>query len=119
MSEFDIYDRTFSFACRVVKLCQIIERKRTVNRSVVGQLLRAGTSVGANLAEGKGAQSRADFIHKVTMSTKEAHETYYWLRIIAACEIENGAELQSLLGEANELIAVLTAIARNAKRNAE
>jgi four helix bundle protein len=82
----DIRDRSFDFAVRIVKLCKFLEKQTDVSRNVLAQLLRAGTSVGANLEEAKAAQSRADFIHKNALSLKEARESNYWLRLILATE---------------------------------
>lgn len=81
---FDIRERTFAFAVRIVKLCQYLEKYSTVSKTLIGQLLDAGTSVGANLEEAKAGQSRADFSHKNSISLKEARETNYWLRLILA-----------------------------------
>jgi len=82
----DIRDRSFDFAVRIVKLCKFLDKQTDVSRNVLAQLLRAGTSVGANLEEAKAAQSRADFIHKNALSLKEARESNYWLRLILATE---------------------------------
>jgi len=76
---FDIRDRAFEFAVRIVKLCKYLEKNSGVSRSVISQLLRAGTSVGANLEEARAGQSPADFIHKNAVSLKEAGEAHYWL----------------------------------------
>ncbi len=79
-----IAERAFAFAVRVVKLSQALDETRGVSRTLANQLLRAGTSVGANLEEAKGGQSRADFVSKVSISLKEARETHYWLRLLIA-----------------------------------
>lgn len=81
---FDIRERSFAFAVRVVKLCQYLEAYSSVSKNLIGQLLDAGTSVGANLEEAAAGQSRADFSHKNSISLKEARETNYWLRLILA-----------------------------------
>ena len=118
-SALPIQDRSFAFAVRVVKLCQELHRTSNVNRPLVSQLLRSGTSVGANVAEGQSAQSRVDFVHKLSIACKEARETHYWLRLLAAAEIVPEKQLACLLDEANQLVAILTAISGNAKRNAK
>lgn len=82
--DFDIRERTFAFAVRIVKLCQYLEKNSKLSRSLIGQLLDAGTSIGANLEEATAGQSRADFAHKNSISLKEARETNYWLRLILA-----------------------------------
>ena len=114
-----IQDRSFAFAVRVVKLCQELHRTSRVNRPLVSQLLRSGTSVGSNVPEGQSAQSRDDFVHKLSVASKEARETHYWLRLLAAAEIVPETRLACLLDEANQLVAILTAISGNAKRNAK
>ena len=86
-------------------------------RPLVNQLLRAGTSVGANVAEGQSAESRADFIHKLSVACKEARETHYWLRLMVAADIVPESQLTDLTDEANQLTAILTSITANAKRN--
>jgi four helix bundle protein len=76
----------------------------------INQLLRAGTGIGSNLEEARGAQSRRDFIAKARISLKEARESHYWLRIMAACELVPRRRIEPLLNEANQLVAILTAI---------
>jgi len=76
----------------------------------VNQLVRSGTGIGSNLEEAKGAQSRRDFIAKARTALKEARESHYWLRIIAECELVSRRRIEPLLKEANEIVAVLTAI---------
>ena len=73
-----ITERTFAFAVSVVRFCQKLVTKPGVNRTLGQQLLRAGTSIGANLEEAQAAQSSADFISKCSISLKEARETIYW-----------------------------------------
>ena len=81
---YDIAQRAFNFAVRIVKLCQYLEKNTDVSRTVIGQLLDAGTSVGANLEEAEAGQSKRDFIHKNAIALKEARESAYWLRLINA-----------------------------------
>jgi four helix bundle protein len=79
-----IREKSFLFAVHIVKLCKYLEKNSDIARSVINQLLVAGTSVGANLEEAVAGQSRADFIHKNAISLKEARESNYWLRLILA-----------------------------------
>ncbi len=83
----DLRERTFEFARRVVILCRTLDQTPGVSRTLANQLLRSGTSMGANVEEGQGSQSRADFIAKYSIACKEARETHYWLRLPAVCEI--------------------------------
>jgi four helix bundle protein len=79
-----ILEKSFAFAVRIVKLCKYLEKNSDVAKSVINQLLAAGTSVGANLEEVVAGQTKADFIHKNSISLKEARESNYWLRLILA-----------------------------------
>ena len=81
----DIRERTFEFACRVVKLHQSLQRKTTVG-SLLSQLLRSGTAIGSNLEEAEAGQSKPDFIAKNRIALKEARETLYWLPVLAASD---------------------------------
>lgn len=111
----NIQDRTFAFAVRIVKLCQQLDQTPGTSRTLANQLLRAGTSIGANLEEAKGGQSRADFISKVSISLKEARETLYWLRLLIASEILPEHQLAPLTQEAHEIVAILTTIVKRSK----
>ena len=75
----DITERTFEFAVQVVKLCQVLDEQPGAGRTLSRQLIRSGTSIGANVEEAQSGQSRADFISKLQIALKEARETRYWL----------------------------------------
>src|SRR5712692_1502691 len=92
----EICERTFQFAVRVVKLCQFLEEDSGVSRTLAGQLLRAGTSVGANVEEAQAGHSRADFISKMGIALREGRETHYWLRLLEAAEIVPVSRLELL-----------------------
>ena len=86
---------------------------------VVGkQFLRAATSVGANVAEARAAESRRDFVHKLQVAQKEARESLYWLRLFSEAAVLPADKLADLTRETDEILRVLVAIARNTKRNA-
>ena len=112
----DLPERTFEFALRVVKLCQVLEQSSGVSRTLSNQLLRSGTSIGANVEEGQAGQSRADFVSKLSIACKEARETHYWLRLLVVAGIVPKERLDELIDEANQLIAILTTIIKNTKR---
>lgn len=114
----DIRERTFAFAVRIVKLCQHLDEKLGVGRTLSNQLLRAGTSIGANIEEAKAGQSRADFVTKRTIALKEARETHYWLRLLSATDVMPTVRIAGLLSEADELICILTAIIVSTRKNA-
>ncbi|MCB1098466.1 MAG: four helix bundle protein [Verrucomicrobiae bacterium] len=111
----DICERTFEFATRVVKLCQALDESPGVSRTLATQLLRSGTSIGANVEESQGGQSKADFISKLAIACKEARETHYWLRLLAATDVVPEPKLIPLIDEANQLVAILTTIIRNSR----
>jgi four helix bundle protein len=111
----DIGIRTFEFALRIVKVCQALDRTSGVARTLSRQLLRSGTSVGANLREARYGQSRADFITKCTIALKECHETGYWLALIVESGIMPHERLRSLMQECEEVTAILVTIVKNAK----
>jgi four helix bundle protein len=103
----------------VVVLCRELDRTPGVPRTLAGQLLRSGTSVGANVEEAQASQSEADFISKYSIACKEARETHYWLRLLAAAEIVPDAKLADLQSECNELVAILTAIIKTIRTRNE
>jgi len=96
----DIEERTYQFALRIVRLCRSLDEKPGVSRTLGRQLIRAGTSVGANVEEAHAAQSRPDFISKMSIALKEARETRFWLRLIVDSELVTKELLTPLLGEA-------------------
>jgi len=108
----DLPDRTFVFAERIVRLCLFLEKEGMVSSTLMKQLLRSGTSIGANVEEGQASESKKDFVHKYSVALKEARETHYWLRLLTAAEVVPAARLESITGEANELVAILTTICR-------
>ena len=117
MPDVDITDRTFSFACRVVKLCKYMEKEGNVSRTLANQLLRSATSIGANLEEAQAGQSKADFTAKMYISCKEARETLYWLRLLSKTEIISEDKISSPQDESKQLVAILTTITKNARAN--
>jgi len=111
----DIQERAFEFARRIVRLYQHLEKRGATGRTLGRQVLRSGTSVGANLEEAEAGQSRADFIAKSSIALKEARETYYWLRLLVACELGPSEQINPRIAESNELIAILTTIVKKAR----
>lgn len=111
----NIPERTFQFAQRIVKLCMAMDTKPGVSRTLANQLLRSGTSIGANVEEGQASQSEADFVSKYSIACKEARETHYWLRLLSVSEVVPGTHLAELAAECNELVAILTAIIKKVR----
>ena len=115
----DICKRSFAFAARIVSLCQTLYETRGVNRTLANQLLRSGTSVGANIEEAQAGQSRADFVSKYAIACKEARETHYWLRLLIETQIVQKERLTSLLDECDQIVAILTTIIKKTRENAK
>lgn len=109
-----IQEKSFRFALRIVKLCNYLQktRKETV---MTRQLLRCGTSIGANVAESQHAQSRADFTSKLNIALKEAAETDYWLRLLHEAGYLNDTEFQSVFADCKEIESLLAAIVKSTK----
>jgi len=115
----DLPERTFEFARRIVELCKVLDQTPGVSRTLANQLLRSGTSVGANVEEGQAGQSRADFVSKLSIACKEARETHYWLRLLSATKLVPESRLAGLLDEANQFVAILTTVIKKTKANKE
>lgn len=111
----DVQKRAFSFACRIVKFYQFLAKQKGAGEALARQILRSGTSIGANLEEATAGQSKADFISKCNIALKEARETHYWLRLFTEAGIVPPEKLEALLSESNELVAILTTIVKNAR----
>jgi len=136
-AEFSIVERSFEFAVRVVRLCRFLDEQDRSTRTLASQLLRSGTSVGANIEEAQAGQSKADFIAKMSISRKEArepsgasqtnrlvcpmgehggaHQTLYWLRLLKAAEIVEADKLADITKEADELVRILTSIVKTSQ----
>ena len=110
-----VEEKSFRFAVRIVKLCQHLDESRQAY-VLTKQLLRSGTSIGANIAEAEQAQSRADFISKMSIALKEAVETNYWLRLLQATDYLSETEFSSIHSDCRELEKMLTAIIKTAKK---
>ena len=113
----DLPVRTFEFARRTVTLCRTLDQTPGVSRTLAHQLLRSACSVGANVEEGQASQSRADFTARYYVACKEARETHYWLRLLEASELIPADEAKELIDEANQLVAILTAIVKKTRRS--
>ncbi len=111
-----IKDNSYAFAIRIVKLRKHIEE--TKREFVLSkQILRSGTSVGALVRESEQAESKADFIHKLSIALKEANETEYWLLLMRDTDYLSMEEFNSIHPDCGELIRLLTAIIKSTKDN--
>jgi len=108
----DIYDRVLNFACRIKKMERALAGDRRVDGNAMRQLVSSSSSIGSNLNEAGGAQSRADFHAKLRISLKEARETHYWLRWFLGSESIDAPLIAPLIDEANQIVAILTTIAK-------
>jgi four helix bundle protein len=115
----NIQKRTFDFACRVVRLYKYMIKQDHSNEVLCRQLVRAGTSVGANLEEADAAQSRADFISKCNIALKEARESNYWLRLYKATKLLSEKQLKDILRESHEIVSILTVIVKKSRAKTE
>jgi four helix bundle protein len=112
----DIVSRTFNFASSVVGLCVKLDERPGVGRVLMSQILRAGTSVPANVEEAQAAQSRADFVSKMSIALKEARETHLRLRLLAPANVIAQESLTPLIQEAEEIKRIIGAIIVSTKR---
>ncbi|MBI5772532.1 MAG: four helix bundle protein [Verrucomicrobia bacterium] len=113
--EKDLRSRTKIFARRIIRLYCALPKTDTAAQVLGRQVLRAGTSVGANYREAQRARSKAEFISKIGDCLKEADETMYWLELLLDEKFVVPVRLQPLLDESNELLAILTTISKRAK----
>ena len=110
-----VEQKSFQFAIRIVNLYKYL-RKEKKEFVLSKQMLRSGTSIGANIAESQQAQSRADFLAKLNIALKEAAETDYWLRLLHATDYMSDAEFHSVHDDCTELEKMLTAIIKSTKK---
>ena len=112
-----VMEKGLDFAVRCVKLYNYLREER--HEYVLSkQMVRSGTSIGANISESQGAQSSPDFIAKLHISLKEARETGYWLLVLHRADYITDAEYNSMSNDLGELIALLTSILKSTKDNA-
>ena len=113
-SKYDLEERTALFAENIIELCKRT-LKNEVTRPIIDQLVRSGTSIGANYCEANGASSKKDFRNKIFICKKEAKETMYWLRMLAKAAEEMKEESRKCWQEAHELTLIFSKIASNTK----
>ena len=104
--------KSFDFAVRIVRLYQHLTRNKR-EYVLSKQLLRSGTSIGANISEAQRAQSKADFLAKMSIALKEANETDYWIRLLYQTEYLSKKQYDSISHDINELLCILTAICKS------
>ena len=110
-----VSEKSFAFAVRIVKLCQQLQNVK--HEYVLSkQVIRSGTSIGANISEAQQGQSRADFVSKMSIALKETAETKYWLRLLQATDFLTEKEYLSVNGDCVEIEKILTSIIKSAKQ---
>ncbi len=109
-----IGEKSFQFALRIVRLCNYVQQEKR-EYVLSKQLLRSGTSIGANVTEAKQGQSRADFVSKISIALKEATETDYWLRLLHGADYLTDPEFDSIIEDCRELEKILTSIIKSTR----
>ncbi len=112
--EKDLEARTKRFAVAVVRFCAAVPRTREAD-VLARQLVRSGTSIGANYRDANRGVSRADFANKIGIVQKEAAETQYWIEVLQDADLAEGAATANLHGESSELLAIFTSIGKKLK----
>jgi len=116
LKAFDLEDRLIDFAVRIIRIADSLPKTRT-GTHIAGQIVRCGTSPAPNYGEAQGAESQADFVHKMKVCLKELRETRVWLlMLVKAHLIKPVSKLESLIDENNQLIAIFVKSIQTARR---
>jgi four helix bundle protein len=116
MTPNELAERLFKFAVRAGKVVDALPETR-LGRHIAGQLVRCGTSPAPNYEEGRSAESRKDFIHKLSIALKELSESRFWLRLTIACQLLAASKLANLVDESDQLCRVLAKSIATARRS--
>jgi four helix bundle protein len=112
MRDGPIVKKTFEFSLKIIKYCKFLVSKKEF--AIADQLLKSGTSIGANVFEAQNAESKLDFVHKMKIASKEASESLYWLML---CEKLDGLEVQEkTIADLKEIIAIISRIIITCKK---
>ncbi len=114
--KYNLEERTAKFAADLIGLLKTI-KESTLNKPILLQLIRSGTSIGANYCEADGAESKKDFQHKIGICKKEAKETKYWIQTLSLLQPERKEELRVLWKEAQELTLIFSKIIQTSRLN--
>jgi four helix bundle protein len=115
----EVLELSFKFSVEIVLFCRALDKSSRDNFVISNQLLKSGTSIGANIEEANGAQSKKDFLAKMYISYKEARETNYWLRLITESKIDNSNKLKGLNKMSLSLIKLLSTITKSTRESFE
>lgn len=113
----EVLDLSFRFSVKIICFCKEHKNIRNQYFPVYNQLLKSGTSIGANIEEANGAQSTRDFLAKMYIAFKEAKETHYWLKLMTESNIVEFTEIESLMNDINSIKNLLGAITKKTKYN--
>ena|SRR3989339_367731 len=108
-TKYDLAERTSKFGVEIIVFAKNI-RESNINRSIISQLIRSATSIGANYMEADCTESKKDFVHKIGICKKEAKETTHWLHMLATAEADKAEKCRKLWQEAHELTLIFSAI---------
>ena len=112
-----IVEKTELFADRITRMYRYLSEQRKGDKDMLKQIMCSGTSIGANISEGQFAQTKADFLTKMTIALKEANETRYWLKRLYAFGSLTEKEFSSIINDNEEIISILTTITKTTKEN--
>jgi four helix bundle protein len=110
-----VLDKSFQFSVRIIKLFKHIKQKDRDIEPILKQVLKSGTSIGANITEAQGAITKKDFINKLHIALKEARETEYWLELLKATNYLTNDEFDNINSDSKEIIKLLTSILKSLK----
>jgi four helix bundle protein len=114
-----VLEKSFNFSVRILKLYRFLLKQDRSLEPILKQVLKSGTSIGANITEAQNAPSAKDFIIKLNIALKEARESEYWINLFKASDIINEKSFKGLQEDCKELIKLLTAIIKTAKSNSK
>jgi four helix bundle protein len=114
MKENIIQQKSYDFAVRIIKLYTYLSKEKKES-TLSKQILRSGTSIGANIEEAIGGHSEKDFLSKLTISYKEARETRYWIRLLTDTDYITKEQSESLLIDLDEILRIITSIQKTVK----
>lgn len=118
MEKYPLEKRTLDFAKNIILLCRDFQQD-PINKPIINQLIRSGTSIGANYCEANNACSKKDFINKIFLCKKESQETLYWLKIFNATNTKGSKQVSILLRECQELVLIFQKIVSTSRANTE
>ncbi len=110
-----IQQKSYAFALRIINICTALDKNRQF--VIATQLLKSGTSIGANVEEAIGGQSKLDFLSKISIAYKEARETHYWLRLLRDSTILDSDLSNSLISDCEEILRIVASIQKSTKNN--